>query len=267
MGPLTTIAFLVPAAPAGARGVGGRTDLPLPLWLFTYGAGGALLVSFVAFRLLWPVPRLVKASRGRGIISIPDGLRGGVLLGGRLLGLGAFSVVLAAAWWGSDNPGENLAPVAVFVVFWVGLQVTSALFGDVWRLLNPFDTIAAATAWVARHVRGDRRSPARSPVTRDPQHWSAAAMLLAFVWLELGYHDSSSPRAIGVWLTAYSIAVLAGSAVWGRGWLRYGEGFSALFTMLAHISPLFVDRGRLRFRLPFSGLATYETRPDRKSVV
>jgi hypothetical protein len=30
-----------------AHGVGGRSDLPVPVWLFAYGAGMAVLLSFL----------------------------------------------------------------------------------------------------------------------------------------------------------------------------------------------------------------------------
>ncbi|MBA2281327.1 MAG: hypothetical protein H0W25_08870 [Acidimicrobiia bacterium] len=42
-----------------------------------------------------------------------------------------------------------------------------------------------------------------------------------------------SPRALGVWLVAYTTLVLAGAAAWGRAWLREGEGFAVLFGLLA----------------------------------
>ncbi len=59
---------------------------------------------------------------------------------GRLAGLIGFVVVLVAAALGEDDPARNLAAVAVYVVFWVGLTFVSGLVGDVWRVLSPFDT-------------------------------------------------------------------------------------------------------------------------------
>ena len=57
--------------PTLAHGVGGRTDLPLPVWLFMYGAAFALLISFVALRILWPKPRLAQLAMGRAIVREP----------------------------------------------------------------------------------------------------------------------------------------------------------------------------------------------------
>jgi len=257
---------LTSAAPASAHGVGGRADLPLPLWLFTYGAGGALVASFVALRVLWPTPRLRDAAPGRELSPALDRMRLPALLVGRALGIASLGLVLVAAWWGSDDPAANLAPVAVYVVFWVGFQLLAAVLGPVWQLVNPFDTIAAAIERVQRphggHGMSDRRiRPA------DPGHWSAAVLLFSFVWLELAYYDSASPTALALWLTAYLAAVVAGTFRWGRGWLGHGEGFTALFDLLAHLSPLHVEAGRLRLRPPFSGLSTYHTRQGTAALI
>jgi hypothetical protein len=42
---------LAGARPALAHGFGQRYDLPVPLWLYLYGAAGAVLLSFVVFGL------------------------------------------------------------------------------------------------------------------------------------------------------------------------------------------------------------------------
>ena len=47
----------MPAA-AEAHGVGQRADLPIPLWLFAWGAALVLVASFVALAVLWPRPVL-----------------------------------------------------------------------------------------------------------------------------------------------------------------------------------------------------------------
>ena len=49
--------LLAAAVPAFAHGIGGRTDLPVPRWLFVFGAGTALIISFVALSELWSEPR------------------------------------------------------------------------------------------------------------------------------------------------------------------------------------------------------------------
>ena len=59
------LAFLVLALPdaASAHGIGGATDLPIPGWLFAWGATAVLILSFVALGVLWPKPRLESMGR------------------------------------------------------------------------------------------------------------------------------------------------------------------------------------------------------------
>ena len=48
---LWAVPFLAGAPPALAHGFGQRYDLPVPLWLYLYGAAGAVALSFVVFGL------------------------------------------------------------------------------------------------------------------------------------------------------------------------------------------------------------------------
>src|SRR5690606_38126537 len=139
------------------------------------------------------------------------------------LGLILWIVALAAAWFGTDNSRENLAPNLVWIVVWAGLMGVSVVLGDVWRALSPFDTMAAIAQWVRT-----RRRPALTADLPDhgdvrTSHWIAAAGALGFVWLELCYHRPEGPRVLAVVITGYSIVMLAGAARVGRRWLRTAE--------------------------------------------
>src|ERR1700680_4002354 len=61
---------LVLPTPALAHGIGGKTDLPIPRWLFAWAAAVVLVVSFVALATLWPKPRLEQA-RSRLVMRLP----------------------------------------------------------------------------------------------------------------------------------------------------------------------------------------------------
>ena len=258
------VAVLATAAPAAAHGLGGRSDLPLPVWMFTYGAAGALIVSFAALAVLWPTARLEGGVAG---VVVPPAVPPvtEVLAGtGRLVGLGLFAVVLGAAAFGDPDAASNVAPVAVYVVFWVGMILLSSLIGDLWRVLSPFDTLAA----VAQRFRRREAEETTRVSSRDQGYWPAAALLFAFVWLELVYPDRAQPRVLAVAIAAYTAVVLAGAARYGRQWLRQGEAFAVFFGVLAHMAPFHADgSGRLRLRPPMAGLATLEGRPGLEALV
>ncbi|MBC7372810.1 MAG: hypothetical protein H7323_02315 [Frankiales bacterium] len=54
-----------------AHGVGSRTDLPVPRALALYGAGLAVIVSFLTLLLLWREPKLRGAAGGRTAAGTP----------------------------------------------------------------------------------------------------------------------------------------------------------------------------------------------------
>lgn len=230
----------------------------MPVWLLAYGAAFALLISFIALRILWPRPRLSAASSGVALAAVVQRARPVLSIVLRVAGVLFFAGTLATAVFGSADGASNVAPYAVCVVFWVGVAIASAVVGDVFAAANPFDTIALVLRVPERTTRA------------DPGLWSAAVMIGSFTWLELAYHEGcGDPVALAWWLGAYTLAALAGAAIWGRRWLRTGEGFAALFGLLAHLAPLYWDAHsrRLRLRPPLSGLASVQPQPGTLAVL
>jgi len=171
-----------------------------------------------------------------------------------------FLVVLAAALVGTMEPFENLAPTWVYVIFWLGLPLLSVLFGNVWRALSPWRALADAFVWVWERLGREAR-----PLAVYPERFGrypGAVALLAFVALELCYSDPSNPRALAFAIAIYSYVALFGMLAFGReSWTERGEGFAILFAYFARIAPLVVREGRIRLRLPLTGLAGAEHVP------
>ncbi|MSX87857.1 MAG: hypothetical protein F2754_10765, partial [Actinobacteria bacterium] len=67
-----TATVLTVASPASAHGVGGRSDLPVPLWQFLYAASFALIISFLLLRVSWHRPRFAAAATGRALGPLAD---------------------------------------------------------------------------------------------------------------------------------------------------------------------------------------------------
>ena len=240
------------ADPAAAHGVGGRTDLPIPAWQLAWAASFAVAASFVALGMFWDNPRLRAAAAGR-VLSKP--LQRACRVQARLVravGLLALGVLIYAGLAGNTNPSVNIAPVAVYIIFWVGLQIVSVLIGDVWSHMNPFQALADVSARLRARLRGQ---PAADADRGGGNHWWAVAAIFGFLWLELAFHDNAEPRVLGVYLVAYTAALLVGAAVLGRGWLRDAEGFGVLFAKFSAMAPLHREDGALRLRAPLAGLA------------
>ena len=251
--------LLVAADPAAAHGLGSRTDLPLPVWMFAYGAAAALLISFAGLAVFWRSARLEGGGAGRVVLE-PGRLTRGLALAAQAVGFALFVVLFAAAAFGDPDTVENIAPVFVYVVFWVGLTLISALVGDIWRVLSPFDTLAA----LVESLVGPDRPLAPYRLGR----WPAVAGLTAFLWLELVYPYRAEPRTLAVAIGIYTVAVVLATLRWGRGWLRQGEAFSVLFGLLANMAPLYADEeGRIRLRPPLTGLVGLKPDAATQAVV
>ncbi|OXM63939.1 MULTISPECIES: hypothetical protein [Amycolatopsis] len=230
-----------------AHGLGGRSDLPVPLWLALYAGAAAVLVSFFALTALWKQPKLRGAEAGlawaRALERIADARATRIAL--RLAGLALFALFLVFAWTGPDDSADNPAAAWFYVWFWVGLVPLSVLCGPVWRLVNPLRTLTALF-------------PGRRPVPR----WGffpAIAGLVAFLWLELVYPHSDSPRAIAVFVTAYAVVHVVAGAVFGPRWFDRGDGFEVYSALIAALSPWGRRAdGRLVLRNPLDGLRTLE---------
>ncbi len=228
------------ATPASAHGLGARTDLPLPLWMFAYGAAAALLISFAGLAVFWRTTRLEGGIAGRVLLE-PGRLTRTLWIEGRVIGLALYLLLVGAAIYGSSDTVRNIAPVFVYVVFWVGMTLVCALVGDLWRGVSPFDTLAA----LMERVRG-------GPPPPEPYRWGrwpAVAGLTGFVWLELVPSNRAEPRTLALAIVIYTVFVLAGTARWGRAWLREGESFTVFFGLLANMAPIYADdQGRIRAR-------------------
>jgi len=250
--------LMLVAAPeaALAHGIVGREDLPIPKWLFGWAATVVLVVSFVGLAVLWPKPRMERPAQRR-IARLPgvlDPLAGAI-------GVALFAFVVYAGLAGDQTATNNLAPTFIFVLFWVGLAVVSAIFGNVFRALNPWRAIARVVAWVAdRASRGGLPSPMPYPAWLG--RWPAAIGILAFAWVELAYAGRDDPSNLAVLALVYAAVQFAGMSLYGiERWDRYGDAFGVYFGLLGRISPLRWARDGLYLRRPLSGLTTINVVP------
>ena len=224
----------------------------MPLWVFSVNAVAALIASFLLLALLWPVSRLAKQAEGRNVLP-PRARWLGVLLANliRAASLLLFAAVLWAALFSPLGSGASIAPVTIFVVFWVGVQFMAAIFGDIWRLLSPWDTLATLAAWiksaVARSDAGVGQGEARSPLLSVPPRWAsgsfAVAAVAAFLWMELVHPEPNDTRLMGWLIFSYTALVLTGASLWGRRWLRENEGFAVLFNMIGAMGVFLASAG------------------------
>ena len=208
-----------------AHGVGSRGTLPLPWWQFAWAAIVALGLSFVGLGSFWRTPHLTAEAPRRTIsgTAVPLTIAEWAL---RIVGLVIYGLTMAAGLFGTDIAGEsvNLAPVTIYVMVWVAVPIFSAVFGDFWSALNPFETIGKL------FPESRREAP--------DHHWVAGGLLFGFLVLELVHPSGDSPRILGWGMVVYSVVMVGGLAVYGRVWLERADGLALLFrTCLLYTSP------------------------------
>ena len=243
-----------------AHGVGGgRTDLPLPEYVFFYGAVLVLVVSFVALAALWsepklqeprfrPMPRVFSAVLLSRPVDILCGAIGVFLLG----------LVVWSGLSGVQTSTANFAPTFVYVIFWLGLVPISAIFGDVFRAFNPWRALGRTVSWVARTAaRGPLPAPLKYPGGLG--HWPAVAGILAFTLLELAASSGDKPESVAIAALVYSAATFVAMALYGvEEWIERGEAFGVYFNLFSRISPVVRRGSQLGLRRPLAGLAQFE---------
>jgi hypothetical protein len=231
------IALLALPGEALAHGFGVRYDIPVPFWLYAYGAATAVVLTFVLLVDTKPTPHryprfdLLRVRWFRALFA-----GGPFLLGLRLLSVALFFLVILSGLLGDQTPENNFTPTFVWIVWWVGLAFLTVLLGNLWELTNPWKILFEWAAGLASRLRSGK-----GPYLPYPAGWGvwpALILYFAFAWVELVFLGSSKPSNIAVLALLYSATTWAGMTLFGKdAWLRGGEAFSVFFGILARFAP------------------------------
>jgi len=235
-----------------AHGIGGAKDLPIPAEYAIAGAGAALAVSFIVLALAWRKPRFDGVDGGRPaptwLARVVDSPAFSAAL--RVLGMAFF---LYAGWAAVAGPDLLVNPAfgVLYVILWVGIVPASLAFGPFYKAVNPVRTLHLL---FSRATGGD---PEKGLVAMPARlgYWPAALGLLAFVWLELVYPQSTYLGPVRLWVAIYIALVVLGAALFGSGWIDRADPFEAYSTLVGRLS--FFGRrsdGTLVLRSPLNNL-------------
>jgi len=272
---LVSVAVLLAPTAAAAHGFGQRYDLPVPLDMFLWGAALTVALSFVAAALFlrhgdenrpgWQADLLMVP----GLRSIGHPAPSAIL---RAVVFAIFLFVLVAGFFGEQNPFKNIAPTTIWVLWWVGFAYISALIGDIWRLVSPFDTGFRWATAAYRAATGAELSRHR-PYPDRLDAWPAVVLFYLFAWCELVWGGADRPSALATVIVIYALITWAGMWWFGREtWRARGEAFALVFGLFARFAPLAADRdadgtGRLWLRPYAVGLLVREPISPARTVL
>ena len=152
-------------------------------------------------------------------------------------------LIVAAGLFGHQSTFKNIAPVGVWVIWWVGLSFVSAFVGNIWTLINPWSAAFGFVELLARPWTRSLSLQWSYPAWLGA--WPACALFLVFAWLELIAPGRDVPRNVAIAVAIYSGLTWTGFVLFGReAWLKGGEAFSVAFDLFGRFAPLHLSEDK-----------------------
>jgi hypothetical protein len=242
---LVAAGLLAVAGTAAAHG-GGLSSAPdrstdIPTWLFLTTGGSVVGASFVLASFVTDRAFIRRVHGWREGFAVPA--RGLLETGGRAAGVLTLAFVLTIGFVGPRDPTYNAAVLIVWAGWWSGYAITTYLVGNSWPVVNPWRALARPLPSL------DRPYPERLGA------WPSVVGLLALVWLEVVSPLADDPRLLATVVAGYTVVTLAGAVVFGEAtWFSTVDPVSRVFRYFGRVAPVYADGGRLRLRLPATGL-------------
>ncbi len=241
------------ASRASAHAFGQTYNLPVPVSYYLYGAGGVVILSFIASSIILrggvQDRSFEKDISGNILIKIfaSDTVKFVI----RLWSLTLFIIITLAGLFASQQPTNNLATIYVWVIQLLGITYLISIFGNFWNLINPWKNLLD----LIETVKGE-------PIASSGEYPEflgyapATIFYFFFIWLELLSNGlAQSPRFLSEIILFYSLITISGAVLFGRDmWFKYAEFWSVIYRLLSRASIFEARRQKIYLRFPFSGL-------------
>jgi hypothetical protein len=258
---LLLFSLLIFSPPLWSHAFGQRYDLLLPLAMYLWG--GAITVA-VSFLIAGVFLRSNLALTSRWQWDISQSACGRLLQAPiwsfslKLLAVVLFLLILVCGFIGPADPARNLAPIFVWIIWWVGMAYVSALLGNLWDLLNPWRILYSM--YLHAFAKTDI---ALIAYPSSLASWPAVVLYFMFAWLELISGIAEQPLQLSWIIVIYSLITFTGMRLFGAAtWLQHGEIFSIAFGLIARFG---IFHGQLkpqrRLILRFPGLGLQSDQP------
>jgi hypothetical protein len=239
-----------------AHSFGEPYKLPIPYWMYIYGAMAALVLSFVLLAYFYNASHAAKPSRHWDLgyprlMQLFQRLRIASLL--KIMLILSFLLAIVSGFIGNQDSYRNFNMTFFWVSFTLGASYLSAACGNWYHYLNPWKTLCNGLNKLIKNF-----SDGHYAYPPQLAYWPAVLLYIAFIGLEL--FGNTKPLSLSWILISYTgINLVAVLLVGSHHWFRYGELFSVMFRLIALMSPISFhpeaqDKNKIQLRLPFSGL-------------
>ena len=157
-----------------------------------------------------------------------------------------FLALVFIGFFGARDPMHNLMTLVFWTGIWIIVPLSSMIFGNVWRPINPWTAPVQITRTLLNRT-------GRIGLSRFG-HWPAVVFFAGFIWFQLVSLRPDDPFvlaavALAYWLTVFAIAVAE-----GEEWLQKGEFLTVLMGYLARVAPFWLEiegnRARMMYGWP-----------------
>ena len=235
-----------------AHSFGEPYKLPIPYWMYIYGAMAALVLSFLILGYFYSAEQASRPPRqftlgGKKLNIFVKKFHIVTLL--KLIILFCFGLAILSGLIGNQDSYRNFNMTFFWISFALGASYLSFVFGNWYHFLNP---------WKCISTRFTKFNAGRHNYPSALAYWPAVILYMAFICLEL--FGNTQPLSLSLILIGYTaINLIAVYLVGAAAWFRYGELFSVMFRLIAKMSPVDYQKDKtgnwhISLRAPFSGL-------------
>ena len=152
------------------HGIGSVGDLPIPFDTVLNISGLVIVLTFVFLKVSWKESIFIEKEV---FINSKQPLFG------KIFGWVLLSLLIVPGLISDENANTSIAPLIVWVFFWIGVPVMGLFFGDVYAKFNPLDVYKTSNS--------------------NPKSvYVATALFLGLTWFELVWNKPGNPTHIGV---------------------------------------------------------------------
>ena len=152
------------------HGIGSVGDLPIPFDTVLNISGLVIVLTFVFLKVSWKesifIEKEVFVNSKQPLV-------------GKIFGWMLLSLLIIPGLISDENANTSIAPLIIWVFFWIGVPVLGLFFGDVYAKFNPLDIYKTSNS--------------------NPKSvYIATALFLGLTWFELVWNKPGNPTHIGV---------------------------------------------------------------------
>lgn len=246
------VPFVWPEA-VSAHSFGKLYSLPVPFWLYLYGGGAAILLSFFIIGYFFNKKSNTLSYQKRDISKI--GIIA-IFLHPRFLTLAKaasvflFLLTIVTGLFGENSSYFNFNMTFFWIIFVLGATYATAIIGNFYAFINPWKIII------------DRFGSSEKGVRKYPKYlgyYPALLFYFLFIWLELV--GKTSPFTLSLVLILYTAGNYLGVKVVGKeNWFTHCEFFGVFFRLIGKMAPIEYRSGKIYLRPPFIGLLKEKTK-------